>query len=76
MEHPRYFFPSRMRMDQAWVRKRHSHYLLRRNDFSVTQCQRAQLLHLAGSAALVLGSVLVSASFRFGGFGSAGKVET
>ena len=47
-----------------------------RNDFSVAQCLRAQLL--VGSAALVLRSVLVSlqwiqfehaASFRFGGFG-------
>ena len=54
MEHLRCFFFSRMEMNQAWVYKRH--YSLHRNDFPVTQW-------------LVLGSVLVSTSFRFGGFG-------
>ena len=55
-----------MRMDQAWVYNRH--YLLHRNDFPVGQRLRAQLL--VGSAALVLGSILISALFHFGGFGS------
>ena len=52
-----------------------------RNDFSVVQFLGAQLL--AGSAALVSGSVLVSSSLRVGEFGSdsarfgsAGKVRT
>ena len=56
-----------MPMDQAWVHLK-CHYLLHRNDFSRVQLLGAQLL--LGSAALVLGSVLVSATFRFGGFGS------
>ena len=63
-----------MQMDQAWVYNRH--YLLHRNNFSVAQCLKAQLL--VGSAALVLGSVFVSTSFHFGGFGFglAGEVWT
>ena len=55
-----------MRMNQAWVYNRH--YWLHCNNFSVAQWLRAQLL--VGSAALVLGLVLVSALFCFGGFGS------
>ena len=61
-----------MRMDQVWIYKRY--YLLHHNDFSVAQLLRAQLL--LGSAALVLGSVLISGSFCFDGFGLAGKVRT
>ena len=45
-----------MEMDQAWVYKRH--YSLDCNDFPVAQ-------PTMGSAALVLGSVLISTSFRF-----------
>ena len=55
-----------MRMDQAWVYKRH--YLLHLSDFSGAQCFTAQLL--IGSATLVLDSVRVSVLFCFGGFGS------
>ena len=57
-----------MRMDEAWVCKRY--YLLRRNDFSVAQCRKAQLL--LGSSALVLGSVR---QVRFGHSASVCKVR-
>ena len=53
-----------MQKDQAWVYNRH--YLLHCNDFCVAQCLRAQLV--VKSAALILGSVLVLALFRFGGY--------
>ena len=69
------FFSLRMRMDQVWVYKRH--YMLHRNDFSVAQYLRAQLL--LRSAALVLGLVFVSASVdlvQTFSFGSTFKVWT